>query len=312
MAIDHDQIFKQLIEAFFREFLELFCPDEMQLMDFQQVEFLRDEHFTDVRRGEHRRLDLVARVGLKAGGEKFVLVHTEFEASRKDEDFPRRMFQYFCQLFLRYDTEILPIAMFTDDARWKDLIPDRFELSVANKPVMQFAYHFIKLKHLDYRQYLDSHNPLAYGLMAKMNYNRKERVRLKADFLRLILKCPIDPARRSLLVEFVETYLPLKTREQAEFQQLVESEREYVEVQQMITVYEKQALEKGIQQGIEQGIEQGLLRGKQEALILLLVKKFGKVSATVERKVRRIDSGERLESLLVAALDARTIKDLPI
>jgi hypothetical protein len=26
MAIDHDQIFKRLIEAFFREFLELFCP----------------------------------------------------------------------------------------------------------------------------------------------------------------------------------------------------------------------------------------------------------------------------------------------
>ena len=34
-------------------------------------------------------------------------------------------------------------------------------------------------------------------------------MRLKADFLRLILRSPVDPARRSLLVEFVETYLPL-------------------------------------------------------------------------------------------------------
>jgi hypothetical protein len=46
MSIDHDQIFKQLIEAFFREFLELFCPAEAKWIDFSQVEFLREEHFT--------------------------------------------------------------------------------------------------------------------------------------------------------------------------------------------------------------------------------------------------------------------------
>ena len=74
---------------------------------------------------------------------------------------------------------------------------------------MRFAYHLIKLKHLDYRRFLDSNNPLAFGLMAKMDHNRRERVRLKADFLRWILACPIDPARRSPLVEFVETYVSL-------------------------------------------------------------------------------------------------------
>lgn len=65
--IDHDQIFKGLIEAFFREFMELFCPAEATLIDFTRVEFLREEHFTDVQRGTRRRLDLVAKVGLKEG-----------------------------------------------------------------------------------------------------------------------------------------------------------------------------------------------------------------------------------------------------
>lgn len=182
--IDHDQIFKGLIEAFFREFMELFCPIEAAAIDFARVEFLREEHFTDVQRGTHRRLDMVAKVGLKEGGEKFVLVHGEFEASRKSPDFPRRMFQYFCQLFLRYDTEIIPIAVFTDDAHWKAPVPDRFELGLAGKTFVQFKYHLIKLKHLDYRRFVDSANPLAFALMAKMDYNRRERVRLKADFLR--------------------------------------------------------------------------------------------------------------------------------
>jgi len=299
MAIDHDQIFKRLIEAFFREFMELFCAAEAHLIDFSRVEFLREEYFTDVERGLRRRLDLVVKVGLKAGGNKFVLVHGEFQASRKERDFPRRMFKYFCQLFLRHDTEIVPIAMFTDDARWRDPVPDHFELSLTGKTFVRFEYHLIKLKNLDYRQFLESNNPLAYGLMAKMHYNRAERVRLKVDFLRLILASPVDPARQSLLIEFVETYLPLVGREQMEFQQIVHSDHKYVEVEQMITVYEKR------------GIEQGKQEGKREYLILLLEKKFGKLNAALRRKVRQIESPEKLESLLLAVLDASSLEDLP-
>jgi hypothetical protein len=70
---------------------------------------------------------------------------------------------------------------------------------------------------------------------------------LKADFLRWILACPIDPARRSLLVEFVETYVALAEHEQAAFQQLVRSDSEYTKVRQMITTYEQKGIEKGIE-----------------------------------------------------------------
>ena len=62
----------------------------------------------------------------------------------------------------------------------------------------------------------------------------------------------------------------------------------------MITVYEKKGIEKG----------------KQEDLILLLEKKFGKLSAALRRKVRRIESTEKLESLLLAVLDTDSLEDL--
>jgi hypothetical protein len=246
---------------------------------------------------------LVVKAGLKAGGERFVLVHGEFEASRKARVFPRRMYRYHCQLFLRYDTEIVPIAIFSDDARWKKPVPDHFELKVSGNRFVRFDYHLIKLRHLDYRQFLDSNNPLAYALMAKMDYNRKERVRLKADFLRLILGYPVDPARRSLLVEFVETYVPLAGSEQLEFQAMVQTDEKYVEVQKMITVYEEK--------GIEKGIEKGKWKCKQEDVILLLEKKFGKLSAVKRQKIRQIESLEKLDSLLLAVLDAKSIQDLP-
>jgi hypothetical protein len=309
---DHDLIFKRLIEAFFREFVELFCPDEARLMDFARVEFLREEQFTDVKRAKRGRVDMVAKVGLVGGGEKFVLVHGEFEASRKDRDFPRRMFRYFCQLFLQYDTEIVPIAVFSDDSKWKSPVPDHFELGLAGKTFNRFEYHLVKLRHLDYRRFIDSGNPLAFALMAKMDYNQKKRVRLKADFLRWIFGAPVDPARRSLLVEFVEAYMSLAGGEQTEFQRIVAGDRQYVEVGKMITTYEQEGIKKGIQEGLQKGIEKGIEKGRQDALLLLLTRRFGELSEQVEQKIRKIQSTERLDALLLAVLDAKSLEDLSL
>ena len=302
MTVDHDHIFKQLVEAFFQEFLELFCPTEAAQIDFRQVEFLREEFFTDVQRGRRKRLDLVAKVQLKVGGERCILVHFEFESSRKDRDFPRRMFEYFSQLFLRHGLPIVPIAVFSDAAQWTQPVPDFFELALSPRSRVRFDYHLIKLSQLDHRRFLESDNPLAFALMAKMKYTRRERVRLKADFLRLILRSEIDPARESLLVEFVETYMPLVAAEQTAFTQLVEVDETYREVQQMVTTYELA--------GIKKGMEEGLAKGKLEALLLLLESRFAKLPAAVRRKVERINSSQRIDELLLAVLKANSLSEL--
>ena len=306
MAIDHDQICKQLAEAFFREFMELFCPAEAAQIDFRSVEFLREEFFTDVRRGRRKRLDLVAKVRLKRGGERFILVHFEFEASRKDQNFPQRMFEYFCQLFLRHGLPIVPIAVFSDAGVWREPVPDFFELTLSPRSRVRFDYHLIKLSQLDYRQFLKSDNPLAFALMAKMKYTRRERVRLKADFLRLILRAGVDPARESLLVEFLETYMPLQIAEQHQFAELVQVDETYAEIQNMVTVYEKAGIKKGIEQGIEKGIE----KGKLEALLLLIESRFSRLPDEVRRKVERIKSRKRIDDLLLAVLNAKSLSEL--
>jgi hypothetical protein len=298
MPIDHDQVFKQLVEAFFREFLELFCPAEAAQIDFHHVEFLREEFFTDVRRGRRKRLDLVVKVRLKRGGARFVLVHFEFEASRKDQNFPQRMFEYFCQLFLRHRLPVVPIAVFSDGADWSQPVPDFFELTLSPRSRVRFDFHLIKLSQLDHREFLKSANPLAFALMAKMKYTRRQRVRLKADFLRLILRAGVDAARESLLVEFVETYMPLQTTEEAQFVELVHVDPSYAEVQKMVTTYEKAGIEKGIE------------KGKIEALLMMLEEKFANVPEEVRRKIQRINSNKRIDQLLRSVLNAKSIGDL--
>jgi len=293
MPIDHDQVFKTLIEAFFAEFMSLFCPKEAALIDFSQVEFLRKEYFTDTQQGKRRAMDMVVKVRLKTGSEKFVLIHVEFEAKRPNRNFARRMYRYYCQLFLRYDAEIVPIVVFTDDAKWKKTFANNFELSVAGTTFVRFEFHWVKLSSLNYRSFLGSPNPLAYALMAKMDYNLKEQVRMKADFLRLILGSAVDPARRSLLVEFVETYVPLTGGELAEFEHLIHTEQQYMEIEQMVTVYE--------QRGIEQG--------KRNMLLQLLRKKFGELPEELEITVGKIDLPEILDQLSLSVLDLQSLKE---
>lgn len=133
--------------------------------------------------------------------------------------------------------------------------------------------------------------------MAKMDYNRQEQARMKADCLRMILGCPVDPARKSLLVEFVETYVPLAGEELAEFEHLIHTEQQYEEVEQMVTIYE--------QRGIEKGIE----KGKRNMLLQLLRKKFGELPAELETVVAKIDLPEQLDQLSLAVLDTKSLND---
>lgn len=140
MSIDHDQVFKTLIEAFFSEFMFLFCPAEAALIDFSKVEFLRKEYFTDIQRGNRREMDLVVKVLLKNGSEKYILIHIEFESKRPNRDFARRMYRYYCQLFLRYDSEIVPIVVFGSRIRdWQGRICRTVRSNVACCTRRKFA-----------------------------------------------------------------------------------------------------------------------------------------------------------------------------
>ena len=57
-SIDHDQLFKQLLTTFFREFLELFTPEFFAAIDPSSLEILPLEYFTDIDAGERKAMDV--------------------------------------------------------------------------------------------------------------------------------------------------------------------------------------------------------------------------------------------------------------
>ena len=73
----HDQLWKELLRAFFREFMEMFFPLAAARLDFSSVDFLDKELFTDVPEGLLREPDLIARVQTRDGRNFQVEVHLD-------------------------------------------------------------------------------------------------------------------------------------------------------------------------------------------------------------------------------------------
>ena len=229
----HDSIFKDLIEEFFKEFMEMFWPDKAKLIDFDTVHFLQQEVYTDRTpgQGKERRLDIVAEVKINNEA-KHILIHVEHQ-STKESNFPQRMFNYFCHLWLVHQKPIFPIALFSDDAKWEKLIPKYFEMRTLDKRVLRFDYELIKLKNLNWKKYLKSENPLAITLMSKMGYKKEERPRVKAEITRLFVTGILrDHPKSIILKNFMNKYLELNQKENIIFKDTLINEFEVTEEEQ--------------------------------------------------------------------------------
>jgi hypothetical protein len=64
-SIDHDQLFKQLLETFFVEFIELFAPALTEYLDLTQLTFLPQQYFTDIIDGDRKAIDILVQVPVK-------------------------------------------------------------------------------------------------------------------------------------------------------------------------------------------------------------------------------------------------------
>ncbi|HCJ78641.1 MAG TPA: transposase, partial [Desulfotomaculum sp.] len=95
--IDHDQLFKELLETFFVEFMQLFFPEAYQAIDFTHLKFLQQEVFTDVTAKEKHIVDILVETRVKEEP-GLILVHVEPQAYVQ-KDFNERMFIYFSRLY---------------------------------------------------------------------------------------------------------------------------------------------------------------------------------------------------------------------
>ena len=272
-------------------------PHVAARLNFDRVTFLDKETFTDLPLGRQREADVVAQVYTLEGQPEIILTHIEVEARRRSE-LPERMHEYYMLLRLRHRVPIYPIVVYLAPGSG-GLAAEQHEERVFDEQVDLFTYRAVGVPDLLADDYQETENPLGPALSALMKPSRPGRVVQGYRSLRAMARAQLDEARRAMLTNIIETYLPLQAEEREELQQLIASP-EGQEIQTMISVYE--------QRGIEKGVEQG----KQESLLKLMRHKFGKLPDEVARRIEAITDQNELDRLMDRVLDDSTLKDLDL
>jgi predicted transposase/invertase (TIGR01784 family) len=289
--INHDRLFKELLQTFFGEFVELFFPQVYEAIDLEHIHFLQQELFTDVTRGDRHLVDILVQTRLK-GEPGIILVHIENQASVQ-KDFAERMFVYFSRLYQEHRCRILPMAVFTYPQKHDE--PDYFKLEFPFMLVLDFHFLILELKKHNWRNYIRSNSPVAAALLSKMGYQEKERVQVKLEFLRMLVRMELDPARTTLLTGFFETYLKLNEEEEKQLEVEIGKidEKEAERMMKITTSWE----------------QKGRVEGQANILVRILKKKFGHIPVEMENRVRNL-SVEKQQELAEAIFDIETIEDV--
>jgi flagellar biosynthesis/type III secretory pathway protein FliH len=266
--------------------------------------------------------------------ESYFLINVEPFADDRGE-FGRRMFRYFARLWEKYNLPVYPILVLSFKYPLKRQ-SSNFQISLPDLEVINFQYRVVQLNQMNWRDFVDRPNPVASALMSKMKIAKKDRVKVKAQCLRLLVSLSLNPAKMQMISGFVDTYLDLSPLEEIEFEEEIRKFSQPIQegVMQITTSWMRQGLEQGIAQGLEQGIEQGIAQGLERGLergieqgiaqgleqgierekvliIRLLKRKFGDEGINVDLEARimalKIDVIERLGEEI---LDFSTVEDL--
>jgi len=203
------------------------------------------------------------------------------------------MFIYFSRLYQKHRCRVVPIAVFTYPEKRNE--PDRFKLAFPFMSVLDFHFLTLELNKHKWQDYIQSKNPVAAALLSKMGYQKKERVQVKLEFLRMLVRMELDPARMTLLTGFFETYLILNEEEERKLEE------------EMGKVDEKEA--KRMIEITTSWEEKGRVKGQASILLRQLKKKFGHIPVEVENKVMTMPI-EKLQDLAEAIFDLGTLEEV--
>src|SRR5919199_1232880 len=295
--IGHDQLFKQVLEAFFPDFLRLFDPATAAHLDLTTVTFRNPEVFVDLPQGERRTADVVAEVRSLEGEPELVIVHVEIRREREPH-FGHRMWQYYVALRQRENKPVIPMALVFYTGR-EGIAREEYEEAVFGQSILTFRYLQISLPLLRAEDYVQAEQVLGAGLARVMRLprGRQAQIPLHLACLRRVHDAEqggeVDAARAFLLVNLVATYLPL-----------TDEEREALRVQ----------LEQGGDVTMEATeltwADRISLRARREDIRRLVRLKFGRVAPEVGALIEGVDSEEAAGELFDRVFAVQTESDL--
>jgi hypothetical protein len=214
-----DMLWKGIIEDLFEDFLHFFFSDYVHQIDFSKpYEFLDKElqEIVPASETKNRRADLLVKVFLKNGEEKWLLIHIEVQGY-VDKDFALRMYTYYYRSFDRFNKKITALAILTDEN-------ENFRLTCYEEKTWntKIRYDFEMFKLLDYDEsyFSNSDNPFASVMLAARSHLKNNSLKTDEDLLslkvrlfRTMFEKGHDKSKIRSIANFIKIYATFKRKD---------------------------------------------------------------------------------------------------
>ena len=211
--IEHDIQWKAIIIAYFFSFIRFFLPELYPFVDFsKKPEFLDKELYKlmkDKLKGK-RITDLLVKIYLKDGTEKWLLFHIEVQ-EYYDKIFGKRMFTIYYRIVDRYDKNPVALAIFTS----RDNMPASYENKHFGTEIC-YKYNAYYIINQDEEELLKSDNVFALAVLAclylaksKKKNQQLLRYEYKRKLMRLMLERGYDKIDIHQIFVFIQNIMKI-------------------------------------------------------------------------------------------------------
>lgn len=316
---DYDGAWKETLERFLPQFLELAFPAVHRAVDWSKsVRFLDTELQEIVRAAEAGtlRADKLVEVMRVDGVEEWLLIHAEVQTQREAE-FAERMFDYHCRIRNRFQRPLVSLAVLADEqARWR---PTGYESDVLGCRI-RFDFPVCKLSELNLEPWLTAGNPVARVIAAHRVAQQtsgaggaSKRRRGKLGLVRSLLESGARVEEVAEVLRLMNWLLALPAEEEVVFREELgrlqkESRMPYISTYDRLVRAEGLeeglllGLQKGRQEGRQEGREEGVRKGRRLALrdtiAEALVERFGASSVEIWPRLEAVEDEAVLRHLV--------------
>jgi len=306
MAGVHDQIFKELIADFPKNFLTLVMPDVASRIDLSDVVFEPGDYFLDSPRGKRRAPDLTAKVRSRASPCEEALIHVEIEYEFREARLVRFL-EYNRLLAMRYGVPVHTVVIYLHGGPPGIQTVEHWEVSFEQELTL-FRFKSWGLSRTPAPAYLARPEPLAWAFAALMHLGSLDsRTELGLACLRRIAAVrDLDEVRRFRLFNCVATYIELDTRATEEYETLL-GQSENLEVQEMMMTWAEKMEAKGREEGLAEG-----RKSVHDLVLRLLSQRFGTLPAGIKRRIEAISSVQELTRLAESVLKVDSLEELEL
>ncbi|HHW01869.1 MAG TPA: DUF4351 domain-containing protein [Thermoanaerobacterales bacterium] len=318
--MDRDILWKGIIEDLFKEFISFFMPEIYEHIDFNKGHSFLDKELAKIfNESDNKKKypDKLAKVYLKNGDEKWILIHIEIQGYKEDE-FAERMFTYFYRIYDKYRRKINAIAIFTDeDQKYKI---DKFEYKFYNTK-LTYEYGTYKIIEQSEDELKQNSNPFALVVLAslyliKSKKSINDRYMYKLSLIRLMLQKGYNREQIEKLFIFIDSLLELPKKEALKFNEeikILSKEGDSMglswESTNLAKVFKEIGREEGKAEGKAEGKVEGRAEGKAETLVKLIRKKFNLIPKHYEDKIMILDE-KKLDNIIDNIFTIQDIKDI--